>query len=70
MDYLAKVYHLQTKIEAHVDVRSYQDEVEVEFLTCYAFIDDEVVLLDEVHELIRQALLDDAHDQWAMEADE
>ena len=70
MEYLAKIYHAGSKIEAHVDIRSYQGEIEAEFCTDFAFVDDELVMLDEVDETLQMLLIDDAHDRWAMEFDE
>ena len=70
MEYLAKIYHAGSKIEAHVDVRSYQGEVEADFCSNLVYVNDEVVTLDEVNETLLELLLDDAHDKWAMEVDE
>ncbi len=70
MEYLATVWHAGSKIESHVDVRRCHGDIEVEFCTSLAYVDDEVVLLDEVNETLQELLLDDAHDQWAMEVDE
>jgi|11_taG_2_1085331.scaffolds.fasta_scaffold28219_2 hypothetical protein len=70
MQYLAKIHHAGSKIEAHVDIRSYQGEVEAEFCTSFAYVDDEIVTLDEVEETLQMLLIEDAHDQWAMEVDE
>ena len=70
MEYLAKVWNAGHTIEAHVDVRSYQGEIEAEFATSFAYVDDEIVTLDAVGEILQGLLLDDAHDQWAMEVDE
>ena len=70
MEFLAKIYNAGSKIEAHVDVRSYQGEIEAEFCTSFAYVDDEIVTLDEVDETLQMLLIDDAHDQWAMGWDE
>ena len=70
MEYLSKIHHAGSKIEAHVDVRSYQGEVEADFCSNLVYVDDEVVTLDEVNETLLELLLDDAHDQWAMAEDE
>jgi hypothetical protein len=70
MQYIGKIHHAGSKIEAHVDIRSYQGEIEAEFCTSFAFVDDEIVTLDEVHPTLQEMLIDDAHDQWAMEVDE
>ncbi len=70
MEYLAEIYNAGSKIEAHVDIRSYQGEVEAEFCTNFAYVDDEIVTLDSVGETLQELLLDDAHDRWAMEFDE
>jgi hypothetical protein len=70
MEYLATVWNAGSKIEAHVDVRSYQGEVEADFCSNLVYVDDEVVTLDEVNETLLELLLDDAHDQWAMAEDE
>ena len=70
MEYLAEIYNAGSKIEAHVDIRSYQGEIEAEFCSNLAYVDDEVVTLDSVGETLQELLLDDAHDRWAMEFDE
>ncbi len=70
MEYLAKIHHAGSKIEAHVDIRSYQGEVEVEFSTSFAYVDDEIVTLDEVEDTLQMLLIDDAYEQWVMEVDE
>ena len=70
MEYLAKVYNVGSKIEAHVDVRMCHGDIEAEFATSFAYVDDEIVTLDEVHELIQQALLDEGYQQWTAEVDE
>ena len=70
MEYLAKIYHAGSKIEAHVDIRSYQGEIEADFCTNFAYVNDEIVTLDEVEETLQMLLIDDAHDRWAMEFDE
>ncbi len=70
MEYLAEIYNAGSKIEAHVDIRSYQGEIEAEFCTNFAYVDDEIVTLDSVGETLQELLLDDAHDRWAMEFDE
>ena len=70
MEYLAEIYNAGSKIEAHVDIRSYQGEIEAEFCSNLAYVDDEVVTLDSVGETLQELLLDDAHDRWAMEVDE
>ncbi len=70
MEYLAKIHHAGSTIEAHVDVRMCHGDIEVEFCTSLAYVDDEVVTLDSVGETLQELLLDDAHDQWAMEIDE
>ena len=70
MEYLGKIYHAGSKIEAWVDVRSYQGEVEAEFATNFAYVDDTFVTLDEVDATLQELLIDDAHDQWAREVDE
>ena len=70
MEYLAKVYNVGSKIEAHVDVRMCHGDIEAEFATSFAYVDDEIVTLDEVHELIQQALLDEGYQQWTSEVDE
>ena len=70
MEYLAKVYNVGSKIEAHVDVRMCHGDIEAEFATSFAYVDDEIVTLDSVGETLQELLLDDAHDQWAMEVDE
>ena len=70
MEYLAKVYNVGSKIEAHVDVRMCHGDIEAEFATSFAYVDDEIVTLDEVHELIQQALLDEGYQQWTAEIDE
>ena len=70
MQYLAEIHNAGSKIEAHVDVRSYQGEVEAEFCTNFAYVNDEIVTLDEVNEMLQMLLIDDAHDRWAMEVDE
>ena len=70
MEYLATVWHAGSKIQSHVDVRRCYGDIEAEFATSRAFVDDEVVLLDEVSETLQMLLIDDAHDQWAMEVDE
>ena len=70
MEYLAEIYNAGSKIEAHVDVRSYQGEVEAEFCTSLAYVDDEVVTLDSLGETLQMLLIDDAYEQWTMEVDE
>ena len=70
MEYLAKVYNVGSTIEAHVDVRMCHGDIEAEFATSFAYVDDEIVTLDEVHELIQQALLDEGYQQWTAEVDE
>ena len=70
MNYLAKIHHAGSTIEAHVDVHSYDGDIEVDFVTNLAYVNDEIVTLDEVDETLQELLLDDAHDQWAMEVDE
>ncbi len=70
MEYIGKIYHAGSKIEAHVDVRSYQGAVEAEFATNFAYVDDTFVTLDEVDATLQELLIDDAHDQWAREVDE
>ena len=70
MEYLAKIYHAGHKIEAHVDIRSYQGEIEADFCTNFAYVNDEIVTLDEVEETLQMLLIDDTHDRWAMEFDE
>ena len=70
MEYLAKVWNAGHTIEAHVDVRSYQGEVEAEFATSFAYVDDEITTLDEVNEMLQALLIDDAYEQWTMEVDE
>ncbi len=70
MEYIGKIYHAGSKIEAWVDVRSYQGEVEAEFATNFAYVDDTFVTLDEVDATLQELLIDDAHDQWAREVDE
>ena len=70
MEYLAEIYNAGSKIEAHVDIRSYQGEIEADFCSNLAYVDDEVVTLDSVGETLQELLLDDAHDRWAMEFDE
>ena len=70
MEYLAKIHHAGAKIEAHVDVRSYQGEVEVEFCTNFAYVDDEITTLDEVNEMLQMLLIDNAYEQWVTEVDE
>lgn len=70
MEYIGKIHHAGSTIEARVDVRSYQGEVEAEFVTSFAYVDDEIVTLDEVSETLQMLLIDDAHDRWAMEFDE
>ena len=70
MEYLAKIHHAGSAIEAHVDVRMCHGDIEAEFATSFAYVDDEIVTLDEVHELIQQALLDEGYQQWTAEVDE
>ena len=70
MNYLAKIHHAGSTIEAHVDVRMCHGDIEAEFATSFAYVDDEIVTLDEVHELIQQALLDEGYQQWTAEIDE
>ena len=70
MEYIGKIHHAGSKIEAWVDVRSYQGEVEAEFATNFAYVDDTFVTLDEVDATLQELLIDDAHAQWAMEVDE
>ena len=70
MQYLAEIHNAGSKIEAHVDVRSYQGEIDAEFCTNFAYVDDEIVTLDEVEETLQMLLIDDAYDRWAMEVDE
>ena len=70
MNYMGRVEFMGVKIEAWVDVRSYQGEIEAEFATSFAYVDDEIVTLDEVDETLQMLLIDDAHAQWAMEVDE
>ena len=70
MQYLAEIHNAGSKIEAHVDVRSYKGEVEAEFCTNFAYVNDEIVTLDEVEETLQMLLIDDAYDRWAMEVDE
>ena len=70
MEYLAKVWNAGHTIEAHVDVRSYQGEIEAEFATSFAYVDDEIVTLDSVGEQLQMLLIDDAYEQWVMEVDE
>ncbi len=70
MEYLAEIYNAGSKIEAHVDVRSYQGEIEAEFCTNFAYVDDEIVTLDEVNEMLQMLLIDNAYEQWTMEVDE
>jgi aminoglycoside phosphotransferase family enzyme len=70
MEYIGKIHHAGSTIEAHVDVRMCHGDIEAEFCTSLAYVDDEVVLLDEVSETLQMLLIDDAHDQWAMEVDE
>ena len=70
MNYLGKIHHAGSTIEAHVDVRMCHGDIEAEFATSFAYVDDEVVMLDEVSETLQMLLIDDAHDQWAMGWDE
>ena len=70
MEYLAKIHHAGSTIEAWVDVRSYHGEVEIEFTTDYVHTYNTAVPLSEVSETLQMLLIDDAHDQWAMEVDE
>jgi hypothetical protein len=70
MEYLAEIYNAGSKIEAHVDVRSYQGEVEADFCSNLVYVDDEVVTLDSLGETLQMLLIDDAYDRWAMEVDE
>ena len=70
MNYIGKIHHAGSKIEAHVDVRMCHGDIEAEFATSFAYVDDEIVTLDEVHELIQQALLDEGYQQWTAEIDE
>ena len=70
MQYLAEIHNAGSKIEAHVDVRSYQGEVEIEFATNFAYVDDEITTLDEVNEMLQMLLIDNAYEQWVMEVDE
>ena len=70
MEYLAKIHHAGAVIEAHVDAREYQGEVEIEFATSFAYVDDEIVTLDSVGEQLQMLLIDDAYEQWVMEVDE
>ena len=70
MNYLAKIHHAGHMIEAHVDVHSYDGDIEADFVTNFVYVDDEIVTLDSVGETLQELLLDDAHDQWAMEVDE
>ncbi len=70
MQYLAEIHNAGSKIEAHVDVRSYQGEVEIEFCTNFAYVDDEITTLDEVNEMLQMLLIDNAYEQWVMEVDE
>ena len=70
MEYLATVWNAGSRIESHVDVRMCHGDIEAEFATSFAYVDDEIVTLDSVGETLQELLLDDAHDQWAMEIDE
>ena len=70
MQYLAEIHNAGSKIEAHVDIRSYQGEVEIEFATNFAYVDDEITTLDEVNEMLQMLLIDNAYEQWVMEVDE
>ena len=67
---LAKIHHAGSKIEAHVDVCSYQGEVEAELCTNFAYVDEEIVIIEEMHEDLQALLIDEAYEQWAMEFDE
>ena len=70
MEYLGQVYHNGSIIEAYVDVRMCHGEIEAEFCTSFAYVDEEIVLLSDVEETLQMLLIDDAHDKWAMEVDE
>jgi hypothetical protein len=67
MEYLGQVYHNGSIIEAYVDVRRCHGEVEAEFATSFAYVDEEIVLLSDVEETLQTLLIDDAYDQWVME---
>ena len=67
MEYLAKVWNAGHTIEAHVEAREYQGEVEIEFATSFAYVDDEIVTLDSVGEQLQMLLIDDAYEQWVMD---
>lgn len=70
MEYLAKVWSGNDLYEAHVDVRVYDGEPEVEFCTDFGYINDEVAVLDEsVTDYIQDLLLDEAWQMYTREVD-
>jgi hypothetical protein len=64
MNYLAKVIIEGVVYEAHVDVREYDGELDVELKTCLIYIDDKVHLAELVSETIINELLDEACDMY------
>ena len=70
MEYLAKVWSGNDLYEAHVDVRVYDGEPEVEFCTSFCFRNLAIETLDEVTtEYIQDLLLNEAWEMYCREVD-
>ena len=67
MDYLAKVTIEGVVYEAHVDVREYDGELDAELCTNFAYVDDEIVIIEEMDEYLQQTLIDEAADMYRMD---